>query len=198
MKILSFTDVHGDLSTLEDLKKKAKNADLVVCPGDFTFFEDHIEFLTKKIAEFGKDVLILHGNHEYHEVLSVLCRKYKNMHFMHKKVKKIGDYTFIGYGGGGFIHNDPEFVKTMRLLMKNIDKKEKIVLITHAPPADTKIDTVPGFGHVGNRDYTKFIKENNVVLSISGHLHEHFNEKDKVGKAKFVNPGYKGEIIELE
>ncbi len=197
MKILTFVDVHGDISSIESLKKKAKHADLVVCSGDFTFFEDHVEYLVKKLAEFEKDVLIIHGNHEYDEVLELLCKKYKNLHFMHKKTKKVGDFTFIGYGGGGFVYKDPEFVETTKALMKNVDKNEKIVLITHAPPHNTKIDTVPGFGHVGNKDYSKFIKENNVVLVITGHLHEHFGEETGLGKAKLVNPGYKGKLIEL-
>lgn len=200
MRILTFTDVHGDLSTLEHIKKTAreKQVDLVICVGDYTFFENHIEFLTKKLSELGTEVLLIHGNHEDSEVVKILCKRYKNMHFIHNKAKRIGNFVFIGHGGGGFHYNDPDFVKAVKDMMKNIDKNEKIVLITHAPPHRTKIDVVPGYGHVGNKDYKRFIQENNVVLAISGHLHETFNKEDKVGKAKIINPGYKGKIVELE
>ncbi|HIH39910.1 TPA: hypothetical protein HA219_04295 [Candidatus Woesearchaeota archaeon] len=198
MKILAFADVHGDLSTLEHIKKevKSKKINYVVCAGDYTFFEHHIEFLTKKLSQLGTEVILIHGNHEDSEIVEVLSRKYKNVHFIHKKIKKAGEYAFIGYGGGGFSLNDPEFTKTMHNLTKNI--KEKIILVTHAPPNGTKLDFLPGLGYVGNKDYSKFIKMNNVVLAISGHLHERFNKEDRLGKAKVINPGYKGKIITLD
>lgn len=199
MKILAFTDVHGDLSTLEHLKKevKAKKIDYVVCIGDYTFFEQHIEFLTKKLAQLGTQVILIHGNHEDNEVVEVLCKKYKNLHFIHKKIKKAGKYLFVGHGGGGFSLNDPDFVRTMKNLAKEFDNK-KLILITHAPPNNTKLDYIPHYGHVGNRDYSKFIKEHNVVLALSGHLHETFGKEDRLGKARLINPGYKGKIITLE
>ena len=198
MKILAFSDVHGDLSTLEHIKKevKDKKIDYVVCAGDFTFFEQHIEFLTKKLSQLGTEVILIHGNHEDSEVVEILSKKYKNVHFIHKKVKKAGNYAFIGYGGGGFSLNDPEFVKTTSNLVKNL--KEKIILVTHAPPNGTKLDHLSRRGYVGNRDYSKFIKNNNVILAISGHLHENFNKEDKMGKARLINPGYKGKIITLD
>jgi hypothetical protein len=199
MRILAFTDVHGDLSTLERIKKigKEEDVDLIVFAGDYTFFEDHIGLLTRKLSELGTNVLLIHGNHEYDETVYVLCKKYKNMHFMHNRAKKIGKYIFIGYGGGGFAQHDPEFAKTMRALVKNI-KNEEIVLITHAPPYKTKVDLMPRHGHVGNIDYRRFIEKNNVVLHICGHLHERFGVTDKIGKTVVVNPGYKGKIIELK
>ena len=198
MKILAFADVHGDLSTLEHIKKevKAKKIDYVVCAGDYTFFEQHIEFLTKKLSQLGTEVILIHGNHEDSEVIEILSKKYKNVHFIHKKVKKAGKYAFLGYGGGGFSLNDPDFVKTMNHLAKNM--KEKIILVTHAPPNGTKLDFLRHQGHVGNRDYSRFIKDNDVILAISGHLHETFNREDRLGKARLINPGYKGKIITLD
>jgi len=200
MKLLVFTDIHGDLSTLEKLKKEVreKHIELIICTGDYTFFENHIEYLTKRIAELGAEVLIIHGNHEYDDVMRVLCKKYKHMHFLHNKIKKIGNYTFIGHGGGGFSLKDPEFVEAMKSLTKDLDKKEKIVLITHAPAHGTKLDMVPGYGHVGNKDYRRFIETNNVVLALSGHIHESFGKEDKIGKARVINPGYKGKVVTLE
>ncbi len=65
MKILGFTDMHGSLSALKKLKKKAKKADIVLCLGDFTIFGDNLIYFLKKINNFGKPVLMIHGNHEY-------------------------------------------------------------------------------------------------------------------------------------
>ena len=108
MKLLVFTDIHSDISILERLKKevKDKKVDLVICTGDFTFFGHGIEIMTKKLSELGADVLLIHGNHEYEDEVEALSKKYRNIHFMHKKVEKIGDFAFIGYGGGGFSVHD--------------------------------------------------------------------------------------------
>lgn len=195
MKILAFSDVHGDISTLERFKKeiKHKKIDLVLCAGDFTFFENHIEIMMKKLSELGTEVLLIHGNHEYDEVVKLLAKKYKNLHFIHKKAKRIDNYVFVGYGGGGFSLKDSEFVKTMKSL--NLTKKEKVILMTHAPVYGTKIDVVPGYGHVGNKDYRKFIENNNIILAVAGHIHECFGKEDKLGKAKVISPGYMGKIV---
>lgn len=200
MRILAFSDVHGDISTLERFKKeiKLKKIDVVLCAGDFTFFENHVEIIIKKLSELGTDVLLIHGNHEYDEVVRILAKKYKNLHFIHKKAKKIGDFVFIGYGGGGFSLKDAEFVKTMKKLTEGLSRKENLILMTHAPFHGTKIDIVPGYGHVGNKDYRKFIENNNVILGLAGHIHECFGKIDKIGKTLVISPGYRGKIITLE
>jgi len=200
MKILAFTDLHNDISALENIKEQIKNNDieLAVCTGDFTFFEHHVEIMIKKIAELGTDVLLVHGNHEYDEVVEALCKQHKNIHFMHNNTKKFGKYVFIGHGGGGFSLRDPDFVENSKRLMKNVEKNEKIILMTHAPPHNTKVDVVPGYGHVGNKDYRDFIEKNNVVLALCGHIHEGFNKHDKIGNAFVINPGYNGKIIDIK
>ncbi|MBN2420828.1 metallophosphoesterase [Candidatus Woesearchaeota archaeon] len=200
MKILAFADTHGDMSALERIREdvKKKDVDLVICAGDFTFFEQHIEIMIKKLSELGTDVLLIHGNHEYDEVVEVICKKYKNIYFMHNKMKRIGKYVFIGHGGGGFYLRDSEFVNEMDKISKKIEKNDEIILLTHAPPFGTKIDAVPPYGHVGNKDYREFIEKNNIILAVSGHIHEGFGKEDKIGKAKVISPGFKGKIVELE
>ncbi len=212
MKILAFTDIHGNakslgyvsisqtLKRLEQFKKtiKKEHIDVAVCIGDFTFFNEHVELLLKKIADLGVDVLLVHGNHEDEMEVRILSKQYPSIHFMHKKMKKIGNYTFIGYGGDGFSRRDPEFVATMKTLTKKLDKKEKIIFISHEPPYGTKIDYREGYGHVGSVDYREFIDKNNVVLALAGHIHECFGEEQKLKKVLVLDPGPDGRIINLE
>ena len=40
MNLLFFSDMHGNLKVLDSLKNKAKEADGIVCSGDFTVFEE--------------------------------------------------------------------------------------------------------------------------------------------------------------
>ena len=212
MKILAFTDIHGSikhsgyiaphetLKILDNFKKEVKEQKigLIVCTGDFTLFGDHIELLIKKIASLGAEVLLIHGNHEDETDMKILTKRYPNIEFLHKKMKKIGDYVFIGYGGGGFSRRDPEFVAAMKKLTSKLSKNDKIILLTHGPPYGTKIDYLPGYGHVGSQDYREFIEKHNVVIALSGHIHEGFGKHEKIKNALVMDPGPMGKIIELK
>ena len=90
-------------------------------------------------------------------------------------------------------------VKMLGLIIRRKFKlkgKKKIVLVTHAPPFNTKIDYLAySKMHAGNKSFTNFIKsKKNVIFSISGHLHETEGKKDKLNNAVLVNPGAMGRI----
>src|SRR3989344_1980278 len=76
-------------------------------------------------------------------------------------------------------------------------KKENIFLKTHAPPDDTRLDCLPQTGHVGSKSKKEFIKKHKPLLVICGHLHENEAKKQKIKSTMLVNPGSKGEIIEI-
>ncbi|MBD3361384.1 hypothetical protein GF358_01180 [Candidatus Woesearchaeota archaeon] len=194
MKILAFVDLHESLTALKEIEKKAKKADLVVCAGDLTIFETHLEQLMNRLSKIKKPIFMIPGNHETAAVLKKYCSFYNNITFIHKRLKKFKEYYFLGWGGGGFDPVEKEF----EALVKNIDiKGKKIVLVTHAPPSNTKLDRIFKEHH-GNKSITRFIKKNkNVVLHISGHFHETWGKKDKINNTPILNPGPKGEIIKL-
>ncbi len=190
MKLLCCVDVHGDKRTLENIVYMSKYVDLVVCAGDLTNFEHNMKSLLKKLNTSKKKVLIIPGNHETPESLKKACKEFNNLIYLHKKHYVFKGVLFLGYGTGGFSMRDPEFVKTTSNF-KKIIKKHKglpIVLITHAPPYGTKADFING-AHVGNKDIRKFIVKNNVLLSISGHLHETAGVVDRIRKTTVINPG---------
>ena len=198
MKILAFADVHGSTTALNNIEKLAKkyNPDILICCGDLSVFEQHLDILLKKIAGIQKPTYIIHGNHETEKTMKILCARHKNINFAHEKIITVQDYTIIGYGGGGFSQTEPEFEKFIRENNKKI-KNEKIILITHAPPHKTKLDWIYG-NYVGCKTFKKFIKQNdNTILSVSGHIHETAGKKDKINKTVFINPGPKGQIIEI-
>jgi len=197
MKILAFADMHNSITAYKSVQSKVSkhNPDIIICAGDFTVFEEHIESMISKIDALGKQVLLINGNHEEERVTAKLCSSAKNITFMHKKDVVIDGVRFIGFGGGGFSPREPEF--------ENFAKKLKldntpIVLITHAPPYSTKIDYLHE-DHYGNISYADFIKSNNnVVLALSGHFHENFGGMDKLNRAVVANPGPAGIIFEVE
>lgn len=189
MKILAFSDLHGDKKALSSLIKasNSKNPDVIVCTGDISDSKTTVKEVITELKKTRKPILIVHGNHETREEI----KSDKQVTNLHKKVINIENYNFIGFGGGGFSRKDLEF----ETFSKGI-KKENIVLVTHAPPYNTPLDILP-MGHVGSISIKNFIKKHKPVLVICGHLHENDGKSEKIGKTLIINPGIKGKIIEV-
>lgn len=193
MKILIFTDTHGSESAYKELKKKAKDVDFIICCGDVTIFENDIEKIMKKLSQLGKDVFIIHGNHEEEDAVAYFCDKYESLHFLHMSVLHVEGVTLVGYGGGGFSYTDEMCEEFLKSAKEHLDKKNNI-LITHQPPFGTKVDEVYG-EHAGSKSIKKFLK--NYDYAFSGHIHETSGITQKVGKTTIMNPGPKGYILTL-
>lgn len=197
LRILAFVDLHGDEKALKILEKKAISADIIICAGDLTVFENKILYLMKRLDKMGKPLLLIPGNHEEPGLLSEICGRLNNIKMMHRKVytdSRFPSYVFIGHGGEGFTHESEDFerfAKTIALKLKG----KKIVLVTHQPPHNTKVDYI--WSHHGNKSYTRFVRKYQPLLHVCGHLHETAGMKDKIGKTIVVNPGPKGIIVKV-
>lgn len=198
MKILAFVDVHASMTALKKLEEKAKKQkpDVIICAGDISIFENHLDVLMNKISRLGKKVLMIPGNHETPVVLKKMCSFYENMTYLNKKIVKINDIYFIGFSGEGFSRTDLELEQFAKKIKSEI-KGKKLVFVTHAPPYKTKLDVI-GKEHCGNKTVTNFIKSNpNILLHICGHFHETSGDEDKIGRTRTINPGPWGKIIEI-
>ena len=200
MKLLAFVDIHGSLKALEKIKVKAKGADIIVCAGDISIFENNLDTLLSELNKLNKPVLIIPGNHEDDNDLKELTERFSNITDIHKKSFIKENYLFIGYGGSGFSMVDKEFIKTGKKFEKTVKKSskdnKKIILVTHAPPYKTKIDKIMG-EYCGNKSIKNFILKVKPDLVISGHLHENAGKEDKIKKTKIINPGPFGKIINI-
>ncbi|MBI2651682.1 metallophosphoesterase [Candidatus Woesearchaeota archaeon] len=198
MKLLAFTDLHLSSNAFKKIKSKAKseNPELLVCAGDISIFEQGIDFMLNKLNKLKKKILMINGNHENASILKKLCRKYKNIIFIHKKYYKHNNHVFLGYGGSGFSLIEPDFYKTAKYFKKviNRNRNKKIILVTHAPPYKTKLDLIVG-SHCGNKTLRRFIEKNKIDLNICGHLHENFGKRDYIKKTFIINPGPYGKMI---
>jgi len=197
MKVLAVVDTHGSRKAMKEIKRKAKEADIIVCCGDITVFGIEQQRIINELDELGKDVLMLHGNHELESELRRQCRNSKNIKFMHRALLKKKGVVFLGYGGGGFALKDLRFEKWAKTAEKKIKKGEKIVLLLHGPPYGTKVDELTKGTYCGNKSYTEWIKKKQPKLVVCGHIHENFGRKDKIGKSLIVNPGPFGVIVDV-
>ena len=197
MKILAFCDLHEDYGYAETLERKAKDVDIIVCVGDITVFGDNLEQAVKFLDSFGKKVFCVHGNHESEVKMKKLCDQTKNVIFIHKKVYVWEGVAFMGYGGGGFSSEEEGLIEVEEQFSEACSTYKKTVLITHAPPYETKIDMIHKDCHVGNRTLRRFIDKNQPLVVVSGHIHEAFRKTDKIKNSVLVNPGPDGAIIHI-
>ncbi|MBI2133569.1 metallophosphoesterase family protein [Candidatus Woesearchaeota archaeon] len=191
MRILAFTDTHGKPRFLKTIQKKSASADIIICCGDFTVFENNMPRILSDLDKIGKKLLLIHGNHEDERHVEEACLDMKNITFLHRKKHNFMGFTFIGYGGMGFSAKDDDFEK----FSKKYLSEKNMILITHAPPYNTKVDQL--WSHNGNKSITQFIKKAQPTLALCGHFHELFGKQDIIGKTRIINPGPEGKVIEV-
>ena len=195
MKLLVFTDVHGNPTAIKQVINKSKEADILVCAGDLIEYED-LEKTIKLFKDTNKKILIIPGNHEDYAELKAVCKKYDFLIDIHLKKHKINDVVFFGFGGGGFSKIDTELQEIMEDL--EFDENEKLVFVSHGPPFGTKLDYLENMqSYRGSKTLREFIKKFKPKFAVCGHLHENEKKEDKLGDTIILNPGKYGKIIEV-
>lgn len=203
MKILAFTDLHGEPKYISKLidKIKSQKPEVIVCAGDISNFSYGLKSILKKF-DLNIPFLIIPGNHETPEEIKVYGREVKSLKDIHLKHFIIGSYFFLGCGGGGFTEHHAEFEQSEKKFAEAIkklkvqDHKYKIILVTHQPPYKTKLDKIYG-EYSGSKSIRKFIEKFQPSLCISGHIHENEGKEDEIGETIIINPGPEGKIIEI-
>lgn len=199
MKILAFSDTHLNKKAITNIITNSKNADILICAGDISWFGVGLDKILQLIdTKIKKPLFIIHGNHEDEKNLKDICKNLKNIHFTHKQSIKIENYNIFFYGGGGFAQKNPNFELAANKFKKDIKENEKIILVTHAPPYNTDLDYLEWAGHVGCKSIKEFLKETKPILHISGHIHENFNKHEILfKKTMIISPGPSGTILEI-
>jgi len=199
MKILAFVDLHGRMTALKKLVARANkpDIDLVINAGDLTIFGDKLGVIARELSKIKKPLIMLPYNHETDSEILNVCKKYKQMIYLQRKWMRKNNYLFMGYGGGGFSFIDKKFEKVAKRFKKLIKKDDKVILISHAPPFNTKLDKLHSGEHCGNKSIRKFIEKEKPILVICGHIHDCDGAKDKIGKTRIINVSWKGTVLEI-
>lgn len=200
MKLLAFTDIHADFDAARKVCSLAKRekADLMLCVGDMTLFGNGLSDMIR-IFDIGIPLLIIAGNHETFAQIKGIEKKFDFIKNIHLKTFKKGDIIIFGCGGSGITpNNTPNEIRENNfkdMLSKFKNGNENLILATHEPPYDTKLDFIGS--HNGSRQIRRFIEEHQPLYSICGHFHENEGKQDRIGKTIIINPGPSGRIIEL-
>lgn len=239
MKILAISDIHGKKSPkLINYLKNNEDIQALLIAGDITDF--HITefeplsfvkpFIDEIVEECDVDVFAIPGNCDPAGICNAIKESgpdEKPAFCLHNQLIAYENVVILGYGGSnptpfntpGEADDDHIYLRVYELLAEydyigNTDANRVVILLTHAPPYDTKADALPDGTHVGSQGVKKPIHEFQPDINICGHIHEACSI-DKIGKTTVANPGmldmgkavlididedanYTVEIVELE
>ena len=198
---MAISDVHGEDN--KNLYKYLKNndIDLVLVSGDITNFGPlvFVDDFVQNIIDCGCEVIALPGNCDPNGICNAINES--GAFCLHKNIVKYDDdIVLIGYGGSnptpfdtpGEIDDDVIYRDIYELLTEydyiNNYKIPKIkILLTHAPPYNTKADLVMNGEHVGSQSILKVIQEFRPEINICGHIHE-AKSIDEIDDTIVANP----------
>ncbi|MFT4304227.1 MAG: metallophosphoesterase family protein [Candidatus Woesearchaeota archaeon] len=200
MKLLLFTDTHCNSTAERKIIEKVKREkpEIMLCAGDFSIFMRNAEEFLVKMNKLNIPIYVIHGNHEDEEVIEKICKKLKNVEFIHNRIIKYKNVLIMGYGGGGFAEHDEDFNVTAKEFEKIINtfKDSTKIIMMHQPPHKSGIDFIYG-QHAGCKTTKKFIQKHKIHFAIAGHLHENSGLEFEIKGTKYINPGPLGIIIEI-
>jgi Icc-related predicted phosphoesterase len=194
MKIVSITDIHGQIAGLDEISHDLRNADLVLLTGDITHFghENDALVILDYLLQYNTQLYAVAGNCDFSDVSDLLLRK--NMS-LHGRCIQMKNFNIIGLEGSlpcpGHTPNEyseRELAAFLTAAKKGNDDDKPLVLVSHQPPYNTLNDMILNGVHVGSKAVRVFIEEEQPLICFTGHIHEGFGI-DSIGRTKIVNPG---------
>jgi Icc-related predicted phosphoesterase len=197
MKLLIFSDIHGDRNALERLMDT--EADYYFAAGDLCDWGRGIERLGPIMQRRAERMYVIPGNHESEQYIAEYCQKF-GFHNFHGQTIELNGFTVAGLGySNPTPFNTPgeyseEELAARLLKFAGLDP---LVLICHAPPVGTKLDKAGADQHFGSQAVRDFIERNQPAYFYCGHIHEAAGQQDSIGKTKGWNAGKCGQVLEL-
>jgi Icc-related predicted phosphoesterase len=193
LRILAVADFHGTSSSEINLSKFLRRGyDCVILIGDLTNFgpPEVAEGIIELVKNSGIPSFSIPGNCDPKAVLQVL-EKYGTS--IHGKCARLGDVSFVGLGGSNLTPFNTPFELTENEIQEELaaascEMDEKWVLVTHAPPYETKLDRITAGTHVGSKSIRNYIEKKQPLVSLCGHVHEG-RGFDQLGRTTIINPG---------
>lgn len=193
LNLLVVADFHGVPNADENLRKFLKRGyDCLILIGDITNMGplSVAEDILVKAKAAVVPVLAVPGNCDPKPILEVLNEHGVNLH---AKRVKLGDLTFVGLGGSNLTPFNTPFELTEAEIKEELERlspsaDESWVLVTHAPPYDTKVDRIEAGPHVGSKSIRQIIENKQPLVALCAHVHEGRNT-DELGRTLIVNPG---------
>jgi Icc-related predicted phosphoesterase len=198
MRLLIFSDIHGDAAALERLM--GTDADYYFAAGDLANWGKGLDQLGPILQKRAERMYVMPGNHESENDIERFCERY-GFHNFHGQSITVDGYAIAGLGySNPTPFNTPGEYSEEELAEKlaPFASLDPLVLICHCPPQGTKLDRAGAGQHFGSRSVREFIERKQPEHFFCGHIHEAAGVSDQLGKTQGMNVGKRGFLLELE
>jgi Icc-related predicted phosphoesterase len=195
LKIFAFTDFHDNQEALQGARVRIadEKPDAVIVAGDIANHDaEKAKRFLAYLAEAPSPVYFVPGNMD--NVDLVTWPGSEGVHGLHGRCEYLGRTALIGLGGsphGAFTtpieYSEKEAAQVLQRALSNYHGGD-LILVSHCPPKDTKIDRVIIGQHIGSTSVREFIERARPTLVVSGHVHEAQGD-DRIGSTVIVNTG---------
>jgi Icc-related predicted phosphoesterase len=201
VKILIFSDIHGDTRALQKLL--ARPADLYISAGDLCTFGRGLEGIGEIFQPLGEKVWVLPGNHETEQQNHDFCGRY-GLIDIHRQVKQAGDFMWAGLGYSNPTpfdtpgeYSEEEIGEALMELEGQLQKSARLILVAHFPPYGTRLDQVAPGKHAGSPTLRAWVERIQPAYLFCGHIHECAGRSDRIGLTQCFNVGKNGHLLEI-
>jgi uncharacterized protein len=197
VKVLLFSDIHGDLRALERLITQP--ADVYIDVGDLATFGRGLDRCGEVLKPLGHKLWVLPGNHETHEQTRELCQRSGFIDF-HRQIRTLGATKWAGLGYSNITpFNTPGEYSEEEIAgaLAAFGGIAGLYLVAHCPPKDTKLDEFAAGKHAGSTATRTWVERNQPAYLFCGHIHETAGMQDRLGPTRCINVGQQGFSIEI-
>ncbi|MFZ3218335.1 MAG: metallophosphoesterase [Candidatus Acidiferrales bacterium] len=197
MKILIFSDIHGDLRALE--RVVAQPADIYIAAGDLSNFGKGLENCGKILQPLGARLFVLPGNHETHQQTKAFCQQHGFVDF-HRQTRQVAGTNWAGLGYSNItpFKTPGEYSEAeIAAALGQFAGLEKLYLVVHFPPLDTKLDEYAAGQHAGSPTLREWVEREKPLYLFCGHIHETAGISDRLGTTQCINVGKQGYTMEM-
>jgi len=198
MKLLVFSDIHGDAGALERLM--AIEADYYFAAGDMVSWGRGLDKIGKILKRRADQVYVLPGNHESEPQIADLCARF-GLHAFHGRTIEAGGYHIAGLG----YSNPTPFNTPGEYSEQEIARRlaafaglQPLILICHCPPKGTPLDRIRDGVHSGSQSVRDFIETRQPEFFFCGHIHEAHGASVQIGKTRGWNTGSQGYLLDSD
>lgn len=201
MKILIFSDIHGDLRALE--KIVAQPADIYIAAGDLSNFGRGLDRCGEVLKPLGERLWVLPGNHETHEETSAFSKRFGFQDF-HRQVRALPSasgatqWAGLGYSNITPFNTPGEFSEDeIAKALADFEALYRLYLVVHFPPQGTKLDEFAPGKHAGSPTLRTWVERVKPAYLFCGHIHEAAGRSDLLGPTQCFNVGKQGYALDI-
>jgi uncharacterized protein len=200
VKILIFSDIHGDLRALERIV--ARPADVYIAAGDLATFGRGLDRCGEVLKPLGEKLWVLPGNHETHNDTRAFCQRFGFVDF-HRQVRRLESRATTHWAGLGYSNITPfntpgEYTEEeIANALAAFDGIKPLYLVVHFPPFNTKLDEFAPGKHAGSPALREWVEKNQPLFLFCGHIHETAGWRESLGGTQCFNVGKHGYPMEI-